>query len=236
MLTLSNKQVVESALRKIGEYSFNDPSANDSAIEVGLFWLDLVVGHYTSVNDAYWLISNTFAITLIADQISYNLENALGTDAKEEGVFFVEAAYVNDGNNREVQIDILRRDQYESIENKTASGTPNSIYVDRQTPTETLYTYPVMGSGGSYTIKLVLRQYSEDITKKRIAATHGLPPEWQLWMIKALAAEIGDGPVRKLPVNEIKALKSDADILYKQLLAYSNREHDSGYRTARFDV
>lgn len=235
MQTLSNKQVAEAALKKIGEYSINDNSADGAALDEALFWLDQVVGFFTATDDAYWLVDNTFPIAMVADQVSYNLENALLTNAPEEGVLFVVSANITDGNNRDTPLPINRRDEYEAIENKTTSGTPQLIYVDRQTPTETMFVYPVPITGTTEIINVVIRKYSEDLTKKRVAATSGLPPEWQLWMIAATAAEIGNGPVRKLPVNEIRALKADADMLLKRLHSYTNREHDTGYRTERWD-
>lgn len=236
MQTLSNTQVGEAALREIGAYSVNDSASDPAELDVALFWLDQIVGFYTAVNDAYWLVTNTFTITLVADQVSYDLENALGSNATTEGVLFVESVYVTDGSGNDTPIDKIRRDQYEAIENKTTSGTPDRVYIDRKTPTETLYVYPVMGSGGTNTLKVVLRNYSEDLTKERVAATHGLPPEWQMWMIIALAARIGSGPVRRLPVNEIKEMERKAKVLYDDLQSYANREHDSGYRTARWDA
>lgn len=231
---LSNKRIAEAALRKIGSFSINHSAAEPAELEETLFWLDLIVGTMGAIDRPYWLTEKTVSRALTVDTASYDLENFLGTDKPADGVFFVIAATINDGNGADEPVDIIRRTEYEAIANKNVSGKPDKIYIDRRN-VETLKTYPVMGTGASYTLNLILQSYPPDMTKNSGNSKHGIPPEWNMWMIKSTAAEIGDGPVRKLPRTERRDIFAEAEILYGKLQAYANREKAGPGRTSRWD-
>ena len=231
---LSNKKIGEAALRLIGSFSINHSAADPAELEESLQWLDLVVGTMAAIDRPYWLTEKTVSKALTVDQSEYDLNNFLGSDKPTDGVFFVSRVTINDGNSADEPIDIIRRNEYEEIANKVTSGKTEKIYIDRRT-TPSFFVYPVMGTGATYTLKMVLQSYPPDMTANKGNAKHGIPPEWNMWMIKALVAEIGGGPVRRLPQSERSDLAADADRLYKKLMAYANREKAGTGRTARWD-
>lgn len=231
---LSNKRIGEAALRLIGSFSINDSAADPAELEEALFWLDLSVNTMSAIDQCYWLVTNTVSKALTVDQVSYDLETLLGSDKPDDGVFFVVDATINDGNGADEPVTIIRRDEYEAIPDKDVSGKADRIYIDRRNE-PTLFTYPTMGTGASYTLNLVLRSYAPDMTKNRGNSKHGIPPEWNEWMIVETASKIGNGPVRRLPRAEKNDLKGESKMLYDKLMVYANREKAGTGRTARWD-
>ena len=47
---------------------------------------------------------------------------------------------------------------------------------------------------------------------------------WNLWVVTALAAQIANGPVRKLPADEVADMKKEAMQLRDELEAYDSQE------------
>lgn len=228
---LSSKQVAEAALRQIGEYSINDSAAAPEALSEALFWLDTVVSSFVAKRACYWLRPATYSFSLTANTRSYDLDTALGTNAPEDGVFILSEAWVRD-NGRDVPVDIITRSDYEGLSNKSASGKPDRIYVDRLADPQ-VYVYPVPGTGTSYSLRLLTQNYAPDMTKQQGKLSTGIPPEWNEFLILSVAARIGNGPVRRLPVNEVRNLYDLAGRLERDLDAYANRERPLSGVTAR---
>jgi hypothetical protein len=47
---------------------------------------------------------------------------------------------------------------------------------------------------------------------------------WHLFLVTALAAEIGNGPVRKLPADEVREMQVTAKALLYDLMDYDSHE------------
>ena len=134
----------------------------------------------------------------------------------EDGILFPIEAYVRDSNDRDVPIEIIRRSDYEAIEDKAESGKPDRIYIDRLAADQNVSVFPVP-TDTSYSIRLVAQTYAPDFVGSNLRSAngnvaHGLSAEWQRWMILQNAVDIGSGPVRRLPPGEISEIRSAAEV------------------------
>ena len=103
------------------------------------------------------------------------------------------------------------------------SGEPSEVYIDRLTP-PTLSTWPVIDQTG-YSLLLHYQTYSPDLRDSGGDLPHGLPAAWQRWAELATAADIGDGPLGRLPGPRLQMLTQKAEAAKRELKAWNNREH-----------
>jgi hypothetical protein len=231
-VTLEIRQVCELALQKIGAFSINDAAASAEELERARSWLDMVVGHMCAQRRRWWLVENTGTVTLAAGINSYVLPTALGVAA--DSIEFVIGAWrvQVDGPER-VPFDLMRRQEWEATTRLT-SGPPNQGYIDRAT-TPTLYVNPVP-SDLSYNLDVVWQSFSPDLVSTSAATP--LPKirrAWNFALVHALAAEIGDGPIRKLPADEVKGMRDTAKRLLADLDAYEDQEHADEPRRTEYN-
>jgi hypothetical protein len=128
----------------------------------------------------------------------------------------------------ETPLTILRADQWEEIPDKSSSGTPDRIWIDRLNE-PVLKTYPVLGAGlTGYTIELRFQTFSPEYRNPNSGQeATGLRAAYQEWVIYRLAAALGDGTVRTLPAADLDRLEKKAGALWAGLMAFENREHES---------
>jgi len=222
------KQIAEEALKKIGAFSLHDSGADPVELDRALTWLDLIVAEQAGKRTCHWLIPDTVSLSLTGGTADYDMNAVLGVGLPDNGIQFPVSATISDDNGNETPLTLVHRDQYEEIPDKTSTGTPEWIYIDRLYE-PTLKTYPVLGSGVTgYTINLVVQRFSETFHNTKGNQATELRPAWQLWAIYKLAATIGDGTVRRVPDREIKMFHDVAKTSEVDLLAFEETEHASG--------
>ena len=228
--------ICERALRKIGAFSVNDTAADPEELAEALYWLDLAVAELAGTEQCQWLIPTTLSIALTANTPSYDLSTALGTANPTDGVLFPIEAWIRDSSGNDTPIDIIRRRDFEDIEDKDKSGIPDRIYIDRLNEDQNIFIYPVVDETG-YSIRLLCQTYAANLGGTGQTATgniaHGFSAEWQKWMVLQNSADIGSGPVRRLPVSETDRIRAEAGQSLAKLMAYSNREKVSQPRRTR---
>ena len=228
--------ICERALRKIGAFSINDTAADAEELAEALYWLDLSVAELAGTGQCQWLIPTTLSIALSADTASYDLSAALGSSNPTDGVLFPIEAWIRDSDGLDTPIDIIRRRDFEDIEDKDKAGVTDRIYIDRLADDQNLFIYPVVDETG-YSIRLLCQTYAPNMLSGTPEGggniEHGFSAEWQRWLILQNAADIGSGPVRRLPPGEITDIRQQAGIARAALMAYSNREKVSQPRRTR---
>lgn len=228
--------ICERALRKIGAFSINDTAADGEELAEALYWLDLSVAELAGTEKCQWLIPTTLSIALSADTPSYDLSTALGTSDPADGVLFPVAAWLRDSNGEDTPIEIIRRQDYEDITDKDESGEPDVVYIDRLNDDQNIFVHPVPDATG-YSIRLLCQTYAPNMLSGTPEGggniAHGFSAEWQRWLILQNAADIGSGPVRRLPPGEINDIRQQAAIARAALMAYSSREKVSQPRRTR---
>lgn len=225
------KQIAERALRKIGAYSINDSAADPAELEESLYWLDMAVGHLVETSRPKWLLPNTITKALTANQQTYTLATLLGSDNPTDGVLYVTGVSLRDSSGNDTPLDMLTKAKWDEITDKDQTGTPEAVYIDRL-KTLTLKVVPVP-TVSTFSILLDVQTYAPDLTASNGKVRHGFSNGWQLWQVLALAAQIGDGPVRKLPVAEVDRIINKSNSVLNDLLNYANREMRDRDKTSR---
>jgi hypothetical protein len=122
-------------------------------------------------------------------------------------------------------LSLLRRVEYDEISDKLAAGAPTGVYIDRLNINNKLYPWPVPVDD-TYEIRLTFETFSDKLNNEPLENTRlALPEAWNLWAVVALAAQIGNGPVKKLPEDEVEDMQDEAAALLLDLEPYSNQEH-----------
>lgn len=231
---LTIRQVCERALRKIGAYAINDEGASAEEMTVAQEWLDLVVGHVTGRQRTWWLVPETVTISLTAGQTSYALGSTTLPGVDVQHAISVRARKLIDG--RMEPIEISRREEWDARDTTQGAGEPQMVYVSREAPQPTLFIHPAPPDPLTHDLALTYQRFSTDM--KAASVNTPLPdlrPTWNLYLITALAYELGNGPVRKLPGDEVKEMKDAAAVLLADLEAYDNHEQANEPRRTAFN-
>lgn len=233
---LTAKGIAERSLRLVQAFAINDTSADPEELRETLYWMDMLVAHKAATNRLYFLTPIDVVVPLPAAQ-TFDLVNAAGALWPTAGVLAIYHAMLTDSSNSETPLRVLRRDEYEEIENKTATGRPEAIYIDRLDPNYMASLWPVPADT-SYSAKIVVQTYAMDIAIDNKAAPtgsalHGLAAGWQLWLVFGTAALISRGAVRALPPAEIKDLEAAGDKYFSELYINANNERGSEPRITR---
>ncbi|KKK51568.1 hypothetical protein LCGC14_3113640, partial [marine sediment metagenome] len=196
------KQICEMALQAIGAYSINDTAAEPEHLKRALSWFDLNMAELAGIQRMFWLVPSTLTIALAADKRTYDLLDTLGASAPADGIQFPVEAHLDDGSGNRTPLEILRRDEYEGLAKLTTTGTPDRIYIDRLIePTMSVYPIPTVSTDK---VKLVVQTFAPSFASSRTGGSAtGLRAAWQNWAVNKLAASLGNGPIRKLPRQEI---------------------------------
>jgi hypothetical protein len=220
------------ALRKIGVYAIRSSGPRPEEIEEARYWLDMLVGHLVGKKRTWWRVPRTASITLTSGVKEYDLVVALGT-AAPDGVEFVIGAQLLDATGQRLHdINILGRQEYEGlIANPPGLSTePQRCYISRdQKPT--LFFVEAPDDTQVYTVRLLFQSYAPNMVTGRgntRIEEIGFRSSYTLYLVTALAAQIGDGPVRKAPADEVKKMQADARALLVDLESYEDMEQQGG--------
>ena len=232
---MTAKEICERSLRKVQVFSINDTAAQPEHLREALFWLDMLMAHLAGQTTIWWLVQQIIQVPITAGDDSYDLLDAMGTNAPDDGFLFPLSARLYDGTNNRSPVEIVRRDVIDAQINPATTGRPNMIHIDRTTPNPTMLVYPVLGTGlTGYKIELTIQAFSPDVAPAGVSGRAGqgnlitgLRQTWQLRAVEKLAVKIGDGPVTRRPLSEVKEWKVEAEKLESQLLAFDNREHET---------
>lgn len=231
----SASQICERALRKIGAFSINDSAADGEELQEAAYWFDMILAELAETEACYWLRPATISAALTAGQASYVLSTLMGTSYyPADGLVSIVSASFSDGSTDQDLIPMRRR-EFEEIANKTTSGTPAFFYLDRlsDASTQTIHLYPVPATTGN-SLKLQMQVETPEISDTTDSRAHGLRAGWQKFLVTSVAAEIGDGPVRKIPSSDVDRMRLDAEMAFKKLSkANSSNTERVGNRRVR---
>lgn len=224
----SINDVLQRALRRIGAFAIRDSGPRAAEMEEARYQFDMLMGHLSARKRTWWLVPETQTFPLVAGQRDYDLEAALSIAAGGDGIQQVIALYVDQADTGvEVnRVNILRRQEFEALvgQNVNAAGPPSACYIDRdRRPTVKFLEAP--DSAGSYVARIIFQRLSPDLTRGRdLAKLEQFRASWTLYLVTGTAALCGNGPVRKLPKDEVDDLKTEAARLLADLEAYDDHE------------
>ncbi len=224
-------EIAERALRKIGAFAINDDEPDQADMQEALFWLDMEIAHQAGTNKCFWLMRDELEVDLTA------LTSELAQDL-ETGVQFPKEAILDRGNGNRVPLKIISQREFRRrIAKPATTGEPKWVFIDRLNDGPTMHVYPIPTSveeDAGQKIVLVVQTFAPSVKPRGTTGDSGIgvqltgfPAAWNLWAVTALSALIGDGPVRRRPVQETERWKIDAQRLKLSLDAYQNRDHDN---------
>ena len=258
---LSVGEIVDRALRKIGQYATRSSGARAEDVDETRYWLDMLVGHQSARQRCWWLVPATATFTLTEGLAEYVLDTALGGTQAPNGIAFViRCILYNVTTGEDIhEIPIVRRQEFElrnfpdrdrspdkspwewewggydrSGVRSLPAGAPSVCYITRdQSPKMMLSPEP--DTAITYGVKILFQSYAQDF--KALDAndrTLAIRNTWNLWLVTALAAQIGNGPVRKLPADEVKDMKQEALNLRVELEAYDAHENQTAGKRVQY--
>lgn len=238
-------QLAAMALRLIGATSVEDEGAPREWLQTALDWLDVEVRHLAGTSRALWLVQRTIDLPLSADSANYSLvpvnlsaeknlilQGAQGgtalrlNEVPDEGIQFPIRASVYDSRADEIReepVKIYRRWEFDEIQNKSASGIPRGIFIDRSIePVMTVYPVP---ADDYSVIRLTFQSFAAAVEKLGQQRAAALRTAWDSWAIHATAVRLGSGAIKVLPANRLIFLKGERDTLRDELRSFENDDH-----------
>lgn len=222
---LRARDICELALRKIGAFPPDDVAANPNDLDVASRALDLILKHISGKTRNLWL-TRTATVPLVAATIAGDLLTMMGSSAPENGWVAATSAFVRSSAGRDRPVNILRKRDYDDIEQKDAEGTLSDIYIDRFSPRPTIYFYRVAPSGTTDVLHLTFCTWGEDIRGRPIdKQLTGARPDIDLYLVSELASRCGAGLVRALPNEERTQFREEAARDWLDVFGFVNQEH-----------
>lgn len=218
--------LAENALRRVGSYAPKDTGADPDHLSIALTALDAAVKELSGTLRAWWLIPSNVSLVLTA------AENPIDIVAKSSAIvtgtfqFLFDAKIsrsVGSGQVYDRDLKVITRREYNEIPDKDVAGYPASLYIDRTPLSPLVFLHPVPWDA-NFTIHITYQKYAADQTSKSGRVATGLDQAWERWADYQVASDIGDGPVARLPADELTRYERKAEIARTRLENFQNRE------------
>lgn len=214
----SAREIGVLALRKIGVVSALETSANEGKLLVALQQLDLILSEKSGTTRLWNFVPQELTFSYTADAESVNITSLLGANNTLD---MFKAAYNDDTDD---EITLLRRDEFDLYKNGGLFPfiTGRVLYVASDgDDTYSAYLRPVPTE--AITIRITGQRFSpsvSDATSSSSNLAHGFEKPWQRWMVYALAADIGDGPLARIPETRLADWRGIAHESWVKVNAY----------------
>jgi len=180
---LNCQEIITLALQDIGALGVSE-SIPAYKLEIGKKHLNLMIKAWATKQIGLWLI-DTKTITLVASKASYTL--GVGGDVVMTRPLEILEARLHLSGGTEIPMEIVSRDVYMSLANKTSSGKPNQLYYDPQTTLGIMYIWPT-ADDITDDIRISYRVPAEDFDGNTDDAD--FPVEWQSALVNNLAKSL----------------------------------------------
>jgi len=171
------RDIVEDALRKIGVAAV-DENATADQLASGLRQFGRMLKSWQNKGYAVWAKdSQSQTLTTSA---SYTLDNVRPLE-------LLSVRFSQNGIER--PMNQMTRDEYDSLPNKDATGTPTTFYYDRQRENVRIYVWPVMASPAGETLEIT---YTRELDDPVATDEPDIPGEWYDAAVYNLAARLTD--------------------------------------------
>ncbi|MBB4266302.1 hypothetical protein [Roseospira visakhapatnamensis] len=224
--TLNAAAIATLALRRIGQLAPIDSAAAAAEHGIALQYLDLQLAELALTERLWPLLPAAVDVALEAGRRDYAL-----TERIAPPFAIVLRLTVSARDGAATPVALVRRKTWDGIADKDGAGRPTLAHLlhDRR---QTLRLHPVPGE--AMTLHVTGQVASPDVTAERGGGiAHGLPDGWQRYLVLAVAADIGAGPVLTLPVGEIDRIRAEATALKSRLLTRGLQETLDRPRTVR---
>lgn len=165
--------LLKSALRLMNVYRSGESIPNAELVDASEA-LNLILKDWSKDGAHLWLRSE-ITITLVASQNSYTI--GPGGDNTSARPLRITEAFIRDGTT-DTPLNIISKQEYVAIGDKSATGVPNSIYFEPTLTKSTLYVYvaPDADAATNKTIHLWVERMVSDMTSG--TDSFEVPQEW----------------------------------------------------------
>ncbi len=227
------REICELSLGQIGDYSPKDEGAEQFSMQRALKHLDMIISELAGSDLNWWLMEETYRFSWPADTRTERLADVMRDAYPTQGIIMPWKAQLLDEDGRLVdELPIVRRDVYDSVTDKDDVGQPELLYFDRLAMEATVSVYRVPDVD-TWQIDLTAQTYARSVlgtqsqTDQAGNLQTGFAPEWRRYLVNQLAADIGNGPVRRVALATVKDWRAVAEDCLGKLQAWSNREKKS---------
>jgi hypothetical protein len=213
--------LISAALRACGVLDPEGGSATSTQLTVGAEALNLIVKSLNSIHGLPLWAMKEGSITLTADTAAYTM-STIGISRPER---IISAYRRNTTSSTDTPMEIITRDEYVNLGNKSSTGAPIQLWWDPQitAATSTIYVYPTPSSTDAslYSIKFWYHRPFEDFDAS--TDTPDFPQHWYnavKWMLAAeLAHEYG------VPGPRLDRIEGKAE---KELMRVLDNDQEEG--------
>jgi len=149
--SLTARQLVEYALRKINILAEGENATAEGA-DRALLELNVMLKEWMPY-PAIWRLTEAY-INLVANTQGYNLN--------PRPYRIVDVRY-RDANGNDLPMTELVRQEYYDLPDKTTTGIPTNWYFDPQRATTAIYTWPLLSSVTTETLRVTYQRRFEDV-------------------------------------------------------------------------
>lgn len=183
--TITTRDLIEDALRKIGVVAFDEPMTADQVVNGLRAWNRLLKSWQNRGYNLWAVASQTVTLTTAA---SYTLSPV-------RPVRILNARLVRSGI--ETPMLSMTRQEYDAMPVKGSTGLPTRFYYDKQREAALFYIWPVLAVAAGETIRITFEREAEDQTD--VNAVPDIPGEWWEAAVYGLAARLADDYSRNVP-------------------------------------
>ena len=218
--------LAENALRRVGSYGPKDTGADADHLSIALAALDAAVKELSGTVRLWWLVPANVELALVASENPIDITARSSVITADTFQFLVDAKIkraVGTGQVYDRDLKQITRREYNEIPDKAVTGYPDKIYINRTPLVPLIFLHPV-AFDANFTLIITYQTYAADQTKDKGRVTTGLDQAWERWADYQVASDIGDGPVARLPSDELTRYERKAETARVRLEGFQNRE------------
>jgi hypothetical protein len=175
--TVTRDNIIDAALRTLGVIGLGETPTSEDYTNCSQA-LNIMIKSWAKKGFPLF-VNSTETVNLVASTSSYTLTN------RPVRVF---GGRIRNTDSVDTEVLLISAEEYDTIGDKTITGTPNQIYYDN-TLTGTLYVYPVPDStSADYTLYVDVQRMFYDMNSS--SDNFDFPQEWYQALKWGLAAEV----------------------------------------------
>ncbi len=217
--TINQLEIIKTSLRYVGVLS-EDETPTDAQVTNASTILNMMLRAWYADGMPIWnIVENSF--TLTQDISSYTIGSGQTVNLNKP-LKLIQAWIRNTTSNVDTPLEIITRQEYNMLGNKTSSGRPSQLHYDPLVSTGKIRLFPTPDSNAA-TNDEVWIVYQEEFSPMTASGTVlDFPPEWEeavTWgLAERLAYSFG------LPVEERRDIRSQAKEAKDEALGFGTEE------------
>ncbi len=219
--SITRDQIIITALRKLGVVEPGDTSSTiDSNVIANCAQaLNLMIKQWMTEGIKLWTVTE-LNFTMVSNQTSYTVSPS-GSDVTSDKPLRILQAWIRNTSvtpNIDTPLQILSKQEYNTLGSKFSTGTTNSIYLNPGVTSSTvrLFLTPDVATATNYSVYMVVQRPINDINTA--TDTPDFPNEWMQALVWGLADQLS--LEYGLPVNHRQEVNIRAERYKEQLVGW----------------